>query len=279
MNNASLATVWRYPVKSMMGEELNASTITATGVLGDRAFALIDSETGNVVSAKNPKKWPEIFAYRAAYVEAPQSGELPLLWISMPDGTVVRSDNADIDAILSAALSRPVTLVGQAAEKSILEQYWPEYEGEANEISQEAVAGDAPTGTFFDYASLHIVTTSTLQHLQTLYPEGRIEVRRFRPNMVINTEGLAGFVENDWVGKTLCIGDTVRVLVTDPCPRCVMPTLAQGDLPKDSGIFKKGIMQNNIFVPFAGKPLPSIGVYAKVITPGIVQRGAKIVIE
>jgi uncharacterized protein YcbX len=263
----------------MMGEELNASTITATGVLGDRAFALIDSETGNVVSAKNPKKWPEIFAYRAAYVETPQTAGLPPLSISMPDGSVVRSDHADVDAILSAALSRPVTLKGQAAEKAILEQYWPEYEGEANEISQEAVAGDAPTGTFFDYASLHIVTTSTLQHLQTLYPEGRIEVRRFRPNMVINTEGLSGFIENDWVGKTLCIGDTVRVLVTDPCPRCVMPTLAQGDLPKDSGIFKKGIMQNNIFVPFAGKPLPSIGVYAKVITPGIVHRGAKIVIE
>jgi len=277
--NATLATVWRYPVKSMMGEELNASLITELGVLGDRAFALVDKETGIVVSAKNPKKWPDFFSFRAAYSDAPRQTVLPAIFITLPDGTIVRSDSANVDAVLSAALSRPVTLKNRAAEKSSLEQFWPEYEGEAQEISTEAVAGDAPAGTFFDYATLHLLTTNSLQSLQALYPEGRFEVRRFRPNLVIEAEGGPGFVENEWVGKTIRIGDELRLAITDPCQRCVMPTLAQGDLPKDNGIFKNGIAHNNIHVPFAGKALPSVGVYAKVLTPGTVQRGAKITIE
>jgi uncharacterized protein YcbX len=263
----------------MLGEELNASVITETGVLGDRALALLDNETGHVVSAKNPKKWPDIFAYRAAYTAPPALGALPAAWISLPDGRVVRSDDENVNEVLSAALARPVTLKNNAPAQSSLEQFWPEFEGEANDVSQEAVAGDAPSGTFFDYAMLHILTTSSLAKLVELYPEGRYEMRRFRPNIVVDTAGQHGFVENEWVGKTIRIGDSVRLLITDPCPRCVMPTLAQGDLPKDPAIFKKGIAQNNVFVPFAGKPLPSIGVYARVIATGTVKRGDAIVFE
>ncbi|GAB6140388.1 MOSC domain-containing protein [Methylosoma difficile] len=278
MTDSTIATLWRYPVKSMMGEELNASEITINGVLGDRVFACIDNENGNVVSAKNPKKWPDFFAYRAAFCEAPQAGSLPPVWITLADGTVVRSDDANINEVLSAALARSVSLKNLAPEKPNLEQYWPEYEGDSNEISNEAIAGDAPSGTFFDYAALHIITTSSIEKLQSLYPEGRFEMRRFRPNIVVDTQGQSGFVENDWVGKTIRIGD-VRLQITDPCPRCVMPTLAQGDLPNDPAIFKNGIMHNKVLVPFAGKALPSIGVYAKVLTPGVIRRGAEIIIE
>jgi len=278
MHNITVSTLWRYPVKSMQGEELNASAITQTGILGDRVFACIDNDTGKVASAKNPKKWPDIFAYRAAYCEAPQIGSLPPVWITLPDGTVVRSDAANLNELLSAALSRSVSLQNVAPEQPNLEQFWPEHEGDANEISNEAMAADAPQGTFFDYAAVHIITTSSLETLQTAYPKGRFEARRFRPNIVIDTQGQAGFVENGWVGKTLCIGD-VQLQVTDPCPRCVMPTLAQGDLPNDPAIFKHGIALNNVLVPFAGKALPSIGVYAKVLLPGFVRRGAMVVIQ
>jgi hypothetical protein len=276
----SLATLWRYPVKSMMGEELNASAITANGVLGDRAFALIDQETGQVVSAKNPKKWPDFFIYRAAYTTPlEESSRLPAVWITLPSGKMVRSDQADVDAELSATLSRQVTLRSAAPEAPKLEQYWPEYEGQANEVSQEAVAGDAPTGTFFDYATLHLLTTASIRQLSALYPQGRFEVRRFRPNLVIDTGALEGFVENDWVGKTIRIGDSIRLQITDPCPRCVMPTLAQGDLPKDNGIFNKGIAANRVHVPFAGKALPSIGVYARVLAGGVAKRGDAVTVE
>jgi uncharacterized protein YcbX len=274
----TVSTLWRYPVKSMMGEELNGANITLSGVLGDRAYALIDTQTNNVVSAKNPKKWPNFFSFRAAYTAPLEFNTTQPVWITLPDGKVLHSDQADLNQQLSDFLGSPVKLATQAPESAKLEQYWPEYEGESNEISNEAVAGDAPQGSFFDYAALHLITTSSIEALQKLYPEGRFEVRRFRPNITIDTSGLTGFVENDWVGKTIKIGDTLRLQVSDPCPRCVMPTLAQGDLPADSGILK-AVAKNRPFVPFAGKELPSVGIYAKVIQAGWVKRGDTIVIE
>ena len=276
---ATVATLWRYPVKSMMGEELNGAEITAGGLLGDRAYALVDVETGKVISAKNPKKWPNFFVYRAAFVSPPTESSLQPIWITLPDGTVLRSDQSDIDYYLSRALGNKVMLQTQSPKDAKLEQFWPEYEGEANEVSSEAVAGDAPQGTFFDYAALHLLTTSSIEAMQSHYPEGRFEVRRFRPNIMLDTNRQAGFVENDWVGKTIKIGDSLCLQITDPCPRCVMPTLAQGDLPQDNGIFKNGIAKNKPLVPFAGKELPSVGVYARVLTPGWVKRGDGVSIE
>jgi uncharacterized protein YcbX len=275
----TIATLWRYPVKSMMGEELNGAHVTAGGLLGDRLYALVDDETGKVVSAKNPKKWPNFFAFRAAFTSPPAQDSLQPVWIGLPDGTVLRSDQSDINERLSQFLGHKVTLQTQSPKDAKLEQYWPEFAGEANEISNEAVAGDAPQGTFFDYAALHLLTTSSIEAMQHHYPEGRLEVRRFRPNIMVDTAGLKGFVENDWVGKVVRLGSDVRLQITDPCPRCVMPTLAQGDLPADSGIFKHAIAKNRPVVPFANKELPSVGVYARVLQPGWVKRGDAVTVE
>ncbi len=271
--SATVATLWRYPVKSMMGEELNGAEITTGGLLGDRAYALIDVETNKVISAKNPKKWPNFFTYRASYSSPLANDSLPPIWIGLPDGTFLHSDQSDINEKLSQVLGHKVVLQSQPPNDAKLEQFWPEYEGEANEISNEAVAGDAPKGTFFDYAALHLLTTSSITAMQDNYPNGRFEPRRFRPNIMIDTTGMEGFVENDWVGKTIKIGNSLSLKITDPCPRCVMPTLPQGDLPQDSGIFKNGIAINKPMVPFAGKPLPSVGVYARVLSPGWIKRG------
>lgn len=275
----SLASLWRYPIKSMMGEELNSAIITDNGILGDRSYALLDLETDKIVSAKNPKKWPEIFSFHARYIEAPAlEKELPPVWITLPDGRIIRTDQADAEQQLSIALKRTIGLRNKAAQHASLEQYWPEYEGESTEISDETISVAADDGSFFDYASLHILTTASLTKLQQIYPGGRFEARRFRPNLVIATPAeLIGFVENDWVGKTLTI-DGVKLLVTDPCPRCVMPTLAQGDLAKDAKILRT-ISENTVHVPFAGKALPSIGVYAQVIQPGEIRRGSMVMIE
>lgn len=277
--SSTVATLWRYPVKSMMGEELNGAEITAEGLFGDRAFALVDVETGKVISAKNPKKWPNFFAFRSAYTQPLSNGRLTPIWITLPDGTVLASDDPKINGKLSDFLGHKVVLQTQSPKDAKLEQYWPEHEGEANEISNEAVAGDAPQGSFFDYAAIHLLTTSSVEAMRSHYPEGRFEVRRFRPNIMVDSNGQTGFVENDWVGKTIKIGSSLSLQVTDPCPRCVMPTLAQGDLPQDNGIFKNGIAHNKPMVPFAGKELPSVGVYARVLTPGWVKRGDVISIE
>src|SRR5712692_10513273 len=107
----SIVSLWRYSVKSMMGEELNAADITERGLLGDRAYALVDGSDGKVASAKNPRKWPRLFDFRAALVDAPRPGApLPPVRITLPDGTTVTSEEGDLDRILSRALDREVTL-------------------------------------------------------------------------------------------------------------------------------------------------------------------------
>jgi len=123
---------------------------------------------------------------------------------------------------------------------------------------------ELPAGTFFDLAVVHLLTTATIDRLRVLYPEGRFEVRRFRPNIVVATgPDEEGFVENAWIDHTIAIGDEVRLRVTGPCPRCVMTTLAQGDLPKDAGILRAAAQHNQA----------NVGVYADVIVGGTIRRG------
>src|SRR5205809_5326638 len=106
----SVVSLWQYPVKSMMGEELNASEITLRGLLGDRAYALVDSSDGKVATAKNPRKWPRLFDFRATFVEpARADAKVPPVRIALPDGTTVTSDQRDLHQILSKALDREVT--------------------------------------------------------------------------------------------------------------------------------------------------------------------------
>jgi MOSC domain-containing protein len=262
MSAGTLATLNRYPVKSMMGEEMNAARVTPRGLFGDRAYALCDEETHKVVSAKNPRKWPNLFSYRAAYVSPPEGAEkLPAVRVTLPNGTLAVSSSADFTQAISAALGRAVTLLEAPPPEAQLEEYWPDMDGLAH---RDAVTEEAmPPGTFFDLATLHILTTSTLDRFRQLYPASRFEPRRFRPNLIVNTGEQKGFVENDWIGKTLAIGSEVQIQVTGPCPRCVMTTLAQADLPRDPGILKAAAQQNEV----------RVGVYASVARPGMIRAG------
>src|SRR5262249_51629553 len=118
-------------------------------------------------------------------------------------------------------------------------------------------------GTFFDCATVHLVTTATLDHLRGMSPASRFEVPRFRPNFVIElTDGSDGFVENGWVGRTLTLGG-VQLRIDGPCPRCVMTTLSQGSLPKDPGVLRTAVQENR----------GHAGVYASVIRGGRIRRG------
>src|SRR5262245_34568433 len=106
-----VVAIMRYPVKSMLGEELNATDVTDRGLLGDRAYALVDVETGKVASAKNPRRWPTLFDFRAAYIEPPRdAGALPPVRITFPDGESLTTDQPDAEARLSARVGRPVRL-------------------------------------------------------------------------------------------------------------------------------------------------------------------------
>jgi uncharacterized protein len=259
----SVVTLWRYPVKSMMGEELNAAHITQRGLLGDRAYALVDRSNGKIVSAKNPRKWSTLFEFRATFVELPRSSEkTPPVRIVLPNGTIATSEQGDLEQLLSKVLGRDVTLATTAPETPSLEEYWPDLDGLAH---RETVTDESmPAGTFFDLSPVHVLTTATIDRLRELYPQGRFEVRRFRPNIVVEpTSGEKGFLENDWIGRTLALGDDVRLSVTGPCPRCVMTTLPQGDLPKDPGILRTAAQHNQV----------NVGVYANVLQGGAVHRG------
>ena len=265
----SVVSLWRYPVKSMMGEELNGAEVTERGLLGDRAYALLDSSTAKVVSAKNPRKWPNLFDFRAAFVEPPRTGEkIPPVRIALPNGTTLTSEQRELNQVLTNALGRAVTLATATPETPSLEEYWPDMEGLAH---RETVTDEAiPAGTFFDLAVTHVLTTATLDRLRDLYPQGRFEVRRFRPNIVVQpSSGEKTFVENAWIGHTLAIGDQVRLNITGPCPRCVMTTLSQGDLPKDPGILRTAAQHNQV----------NVGVYAAVVRGGTIRRGDPLRLE
>jgi uncharacterized protein len=281
-NLGSVVSLWRYPVKSMMGEELNATDVTQRGLLGDRAYALVDSATEKVASAKNPRKWAKLFDFRAALAEPARTGEkIPPVHVALPDGTIVTSEHSDTNQILSNVLGRQVTLqTREPAQQEVVEttlpnpwtrtyeEYWPDMEDLTyrDTITHEAM----PEGTFFDLAVTHILTTATIDRLRELYPQGRFEARRFRPNIVVEpSSGEEGFIEDEWVGKTLVIGDEVRIDITEPCPRCVMTTLAQGDLPKDPGILRTAAQHNQV----------NVGVYGAVRRGGTIGRGDPVRVE
>jgi uncharacterized protein YcbX len=278
----SIVSLWRYPVKSMMGEELSAAQVTKGGLLGDRAYALIDISDGKVASAKNPRKWPQLFDFRAALADAPATGvKLPPVRITLPDGTILHSDQPGLHQVLSNVLQREVTLDAtvsthqETAEPAspnprtaAAEEYWPDMEG--LEHRDTVTDFGLPEGTFFDCAAVHLLTTATLDRLRELYPPGRFEARRFRPNIVVETANSEkDFVENAWIGQILAIGDSVRLSVTGPCPRCVMTTLPQGDLPRDPCILRTAAQYNRA----------NVGVYASVLQGGKVRRGDSVRLE
>jgi hypothetical protein len=269
----SVRSLWRYPVKSMLGEELESCELTDRGFVGDRAFAVVDTEDGKVASAKNPRKWAKLFECRAEFVEEPHA-----IRVTLPNGEKIAAADPDAAEIISRFLGRPAAFETTAADSPVLEELWLEGAPDGRVVTDETIALGSPSGTFFDYAVVHLVTTATLERLKELYPQGRFDQRRFRPNLLVSTaDAQAGFVENGWVGKTLAVGDSVRLAVTDPCPRCIMTTLAQEDLPADPGILRTAARHNSLVGGEARGPdgayAASVGVYARVLSGGTVRRG------
>jgi uncharacterized protein YcbX len=281
----SIGAIWRYPVKSMRGEELDAGKVTEHGLVGDRAYALLDATSAAIASAANPRKWAALYGCRASYEEQPHSNQpLAPVRMTLPNGEIVTSTQRDCDVVLTRTLGRAVTLVTNPPATARFEMYWPDIAGvvpvgdpvpnaDHEHITALPVAFAAPMGTFFDFAVIHLLTTATLGRLHELYPQGRFDPHRFRPNLVVDTgTDEVGFVENHWVGCTLAIGDEVRLRVLVPCPRCVRTTLAQGDLPKDSGILRVVAQHNQVPVGDFGR-MGCAGVYCDVVRTGLIRRG------
>ena len=229
----SVAALWRYPVKSLLGEELEGAEFSEHGIPGDRAYALTDAESGQVRNAKRAG-WNDLFSFSARLEDGAGASSVR---ITAPDGRVVAGNHPERDRLLSEAFGRGVTL---------------------------EEAGGEP---FFDLGAVHLLTTASLGKLRELYGEGDFDARRFRPNVVVELDsGETGFVEDGWIGRTLRLGEEVVLEVTDPVARCVMTTLAQGDLPKDPKIMSTAYKHND----------NQVGIYARVIKGGRVLRGDRV---
>src|SRR3712207_4428078 len=177
------AGLWRFPVKSMRGERLEQAEFTDHGLVGDRAYALIDVETGKVVSAQSVRLFPDLFACQAAFVEPPRSdGELPPVRITLSDGTSVTSDSGDVDRVLSAYFRRDVTLARAAPDDFTIDQYHPDIEdadpaGYQDTLveqklglaffAQAGLSSPLPAGSFMD---LFPVSVSSDEHMSELQP-------------------------------------------------------------------------------------------------------------
>lgn len=252
-----VAGLQRYPVKSMQGESLQQVSVGPDGLYGDRQFAVIDTETGRVASAKNPRKWAGLLELRAEWREG-------VLIVTALDSTAFRSDRDDLSAKLSRLLGRTITLRGTPLASDAIEIHWPDIPGLPN-AGSESVEG-LPTGSYFDLAPIHLLTTSALKRFRELTTGCDFDPRRFRPNIVIETlPALTGFVENHWLGRSVVIGEA-RLQVTSPCSRCVMTTLSQPGLSADPKVLRAAVTHN----------ASSAGVYASTSSGGDIAVGAPV---
>jgi len=273
----------------MLGESLPAACIDANGLPGDRGYAVRDTADGTIASAKHPKKWGRLLEFRASYVVQPER-ELPLppVEIRFPDGSRQRSDEPGIHRRLSHALGRDVELIRDSIDsEKELELVWAR-EGLSPQDRVEATAvgtvdGETlgrgkfgvmgPPDRYFDYSVLHIITATTLEHLAALEPLASFDVRRFRPNVVLATDG-DGFVENEWVGRTLAAGP-LRIRVLLQAIRCVMITLAQEGLLRDRLTLRAVATHNRLDIEGQGR-WACAGVFADVYQPGHLAVGQTI---
>ncbi|TVQ08051.1 MAG: MOSC domain-containing protein [Leptolyngbya sp. DLM2.Bin27] len=256
----TVKALWRYPVKSMLGECVDQLMLTERGVWGDRAFALWDEQSQTIASAKNPRKWAPLLAFQSRLLTSSPTSTDPQVEITLPNGQVVASDCPEVNALISAALGREVQLVSAPPAQASIEHYWPEVEGTAHQDTVTQIV--MPVGTFFDACPVHAISTATLARLQAISPTSNFDARRFRPNLVIQSaEGVEGFIDEGWVKHTLIVGEAARLRVFTGCPRCVMTTLPQADLPADLAILRTTAQHNRVIA----------GIRATVLQPGIMR--------
>ena len=247
--------LWRYPVKSMLGESLTSALVTGSGVEGDRSWGVVDPASGRVLSAKREAL---LFSCRSRLDEDGTT-------VILPDKREFSLPDPELETALSDLLGRRVVIRPPEDEDD------PRIEIGANSTTTEGEATEfkAPSGTFFDSAPIHLVTTSSLAALRELSPDLRIDERRFRPNFVIELEGSpTGFVEETWTGKEVAIGKSLKVEVLKPCSRCVMVTHGQDELPKERAVLQTVARKND----------NNLGVLATVVNEGPVSVGDEAVL-
>lgn len=247
---ATVAELWRYPVKSLQGIREDTVTFDPVGVVGDRAHGFVDPTSGHLLSAKRHAKMLQAFATDTA--------------VTLPDGTVVTHQAPDADDRFSAWLGRPVELRRPGGAVS----YEMTFEPPNDDADYYAIP--APPDTFLDLAGAHLISTATLDRGRTERPDLDWDVRRFRPNLLV--DGVAdGFGEDQWCGRALHVGTAV-LSANQPTVRCAMPLRAQP--ARDGGVALD--RQPTLFKAMDELHANHVGIYLDVLTPGTVTVGDEI---
>jgi uncharacterized protein YcbX len=273
--------LWQYPVKSMVGTTVASADLVPTGIVGDRTWAVRDQVRGGI---RGGKVLGGLMQLSARYAAPAATGGSVV--ITLPDGSTVTTDDPDVDARVSAAIDHEVVLEslrpaddldhyrrGEAYHDDLMDELRSIFGREEDEplpdLSQfppEIIEFESPPGTYYDVHPLLLMSTSALHSLAAALPESTIDVRRFRPSVVIDTGDADGHPERDWIGREVRIGGAV-VRVEGGCPRCVMVTRRiDDDLPQDRTILRH-------IVRDLGQ---DVGVYATVVTPGSLATGDEV---
>jgi len=262
--------LFRYPVKSMLGERLTEVEIGLKGVIGDRAWALRELN-GRIVTAK---KWANMLGFHASYEGTPEADRPAPVKITLPDGSSVHADDPRASDVISSCLQRPVKLERARADEHSRAEIDPATVfgdvgvADINPEFTEATLPDTfglPHGTFFDSAMIHVLATGTLEHMRSLIgADVQLDSRRFRPNIVVETDPrLSGFIEDEWLGGTLEAGAAVKIVALQQALRCVMTTHQQGNLVRDLRILRTAAQQHKA----------KVGVFASIGAPGKLRVG------
>lgn len=298
--------VWRYPLKSMAGERLEAAGVGARGLYGDRGWALRDEAAGEIRGAKIS---PALMLCAARYRAEPTAeGEPPHADITLPDGTETATDDPRVNERLSELCRRRVTLwpLQPASDRAHYRRSMPgarvigflsrsrnfrrlalgamrlagrdkklrrDFGREPGEplpdlslLPAEIFEFTSSPGTYFDAFPVHLLTTASLAELARHAPDTVWDARRFRPNFLIEA---ADGVEG--LVESGWRGRTLRVgplrlKCEMPAPRCSMTIQAQQGLPKDPRVLRTIVKEAK----------QSLGMYANVESAGRVSVGDEV---
>ncbi len=281
----NIKEIWRYPVKSMGGERLTETDLTKGGIPYDRGWAVRDESDKTIRGAKH---LGALMSCSARYLMDTPATPVPKAEITLPDGRRIVSDDAKINAILSDICGRAVSLWPlqprereehyRAVAPADIEAYLrgifalepneplPNLGAFPPDVLQEISLYASPRGTYFDAFPVNVLTEASLRYMKALLPDSVIDVRRFRPNFLVESGNAATPIEFDWVGQEVSLG-AARIAAVMRCPRCIMTTRAQEgpgrNLPRDSAIMRTLVRETE----------QNLSIYCTVTTEGRVKTG------
>ena len=243
-----VAQLWRYPVKSLLGERLPALRLVDDGIEGDRMWGIQDRRDGRILTARREPR----LLFASSRLAA---SDFPV--ITLPDGQEVGGTGPVTDAALSTWLGKPVTLVAASESDAASAEYF----ADATDDASQAIEWTMPKGRFVDAFPVLVISTAGLRSGEAAYPAGAWDVRRFRPNILIQLDG-EGWTEDAWADRQLRVG-SAQLIPRQRCIRCTMVNRAQPGLHTDVNIFK------TLHRTHEGKA----GMWTQVLQPGPVSEG------